>query len=107
MLSPAGFASPNSYAGREKESKMDRKLKRLKVEKATNSGFNSLPQRQLYPHGITLKHMRKLGEKEQRKKLAILDNEKIEVFNYPRKVSSAYHLNGSFLLYFNPCRMLS
>lgn len=85
--------------------------KRLKVEKATNSSFNGLPQKQLHLHGISLKYMRKLGEKEQRKKkqkkLAILVNEKIEVFNYPRKGSRAYHLNGSFLLYFNSCRILT
>lgn len=56
---------------------MDRKSKGLKVEKATNSGFSSLSQRQLHPHGISLKHVRKLGKKEQRKILAILDNEEM------------------------------
>lgn len=40
-------AQTTAQEGGKKESQIDRKSKGLKVEKATNSGFNSLPQRQL------------------------------------------------------------
>lgn len=52
-------AQITALGGGKKESEMDRKSKGLKVEKATNSGFSNLSQRQLHPHGISLKYTRK------------------------------------------------
>ena len=55
-----GLPAPTTaQEGGEEDSKMDRKSKGLKVEQATHSGFSSLPQRQLHPHGISIKFMRK------------------------------------------------
>lgn len=67
MLWPTGLASTNNCTGRgKKESERDRKSKGLKVEKASNSGFRSLPPRHLSAHSLPLKYTRELG-KEQRK----------------------------------------
>lgn len=105
-------AQTTAQEGERKNPKLTGNQKGLKVKKATNSGLNSLPQRQLYPHGVSLKYARKLGKKTQKTKkqkqktLTVQDNEEIEVFNHSGKGSVAYLQNGGSLLYFNPCKML-
>ena len=83
----------------KKECQTDRKSIALNVEGATNPDFNSLPQRQLYPYGIY--QVQEKGMKELRggkKKLANPDNEEINVFKCPGRVSRAYLRNGGSLL---------
>lgn len=57
-------AQTTAQEGERKNPKSTGNQTGLQVEKATKSGLNSLPQRQLHPHGVSLEYSRKLGKKE-------------------------------------------